>query len=328
MKEVRVQDAIGMVLAHDLTRIVPGEFKGRVFQKGHVITEEDIPVLLDIGKEHIYILELKAGQIHENDAAIRMSQALMGENMVASEPHEGKIVFRPTVKGLYKVNEEGLFEINSIPEIAVASKKSNTVVRPDETLVGMRAIPLVIAEEKVAQVEAIAKRYREQGGILQVKPFLPLRVGIVTTGSEVFTGRIEDKFGPAVRAKVAAFGSEMVEQRIVGDNQADIVAAIREFLQAGMDLILCTGGMSVDPDDRTPAAIAAVATEVVTYGMPILPGSMTMLAYAGKTPIFGLPGAVMFDPVTAFDLILPRVWVGETVTRAEIARLGSGGLLK
>ncbi|ASS76783.1 molybdopterin-binding protein [Tumebacillus algifaecis] len=322
-KEVRVQDAIGMRLAHDLTRIVPGEFKGRLFKKGHLIAEEDIPALLDIGKEHIYILQLTAGELHEDDAALRMGAALAGEQMTFGEPHEGKVVLKANQQGLLKVDVERLFAINMIDEIAVVAKQTDTVLAPGDKIVGLRAIPLTVAEEKVEQVERIAA----DGAVFSIKPFQRMKVGVVTTGSEVLNGRIEDKFGPRVREKLERFGSEVIEQKIVGDRLEDIAQAIVEFQQNGADLVLCTGGMSVDPDDRTPGAIKRVATEVVSYGMPVLPGSMMMLAYREGMPIFGLPGCVIFDDFTSFDILLPRVLAGEKVTRAEVARLGHGGLL-
>jgi molybdenum cofactor synthesis domain-containing protein len=322
-REVRVEQAVGMMLAHDLTRIVPGEFKGRAFKKGHVIREEDIPALLDIGKEHIYVLELEEGELHENDAALCMASALCGEHMVYGEPHEGKVVLKSAIQGLLKVAEEPLIRINLIDEIAVVSKRSGIVLEPGDAIAGLRAIPLTIAKEKVEQVESIAR----EAAVFEVKPFRKMRVGVVTTGSEVLKGRIEDKFGPVVREKLARFGSEVIEQKIVGDERVDICDAIVEFQQAGADMVICTGGMSVDPDDRTPGAIRAAATEVVSYGMPVLPGSMMMLAYREGMPIFGLPGCVIFDAFTSFDLLLPRVLAGEKVTRAEIAQLGHGGLL-
>jgi molybdenum cofactor synthesis domain-containing protein len=322
-KEVRVEAAIGMVLAHDLTRIVPGEFKGRAFHKGHVIREEDIPELLKIGKEHIYILDLTEGELHENDAALRMGHVLCGEHMTYDEPHEGKVVLKSTIQGLLKVEDEQLFRINSIDEIAVVAKQTNTVLEPGDKIAGLRAIPLTIDEEKVKAVEEIS----QEMPVFTIKPFRKLRVGVVTTGSEIQKGRIQDKFGPVVTAKLAHFGSEVIEQKIVGDLLDDIKQAIIEFQEQGADMVICTGGMSVDPDDRTPGAIKAAATEIVSYGMPVLPGSMMMLAYREEMPIFGLPGCVIFDAFTSFDMLLPRVLAGETVTRAEVARLGHGGLL-
>lgn len=322
-REVRVEDAIGMRLAHDLTRIVPGEFKGRAFTKGHMISEQDIPELLKIGKEHIYILELGDDELHENDAALRMAGVLRQKHMRFADPHEGKVVLQSEIQGLLKVDVERLFRINMIDEIAVVAKKNDTVLEPGDKIAGLRAIPLTIAKEKVERVEEIAR----ENAIFSIKPFQKLRVGVVTTGSEVQKGRIQDKFGPVVRDKLAHFGSEVIDQKIVGDLLDDIKAAILEFHEQGADMVICTGGMSVDPDDRTPGAIKAAATEVVSYGMPVLPGSMMMLAYHQDMPIFGLPGCVIFDAFTTFDILLPRVLAGEKVTREEIARLGHGGLL-
>ncbi|WP_018130961.1 molybdopterin-binding protein [Effusibacillus pohliae] len=325
MREVHVRDAVGMRLAHDLTRIVPGEFKGRIFKKGHVIREEDIPLLLDIGKEHIYVLDLQPGELHEDDAAIRLSRAVMGDHLTVSEPSEGKVSLASGIHGLLKVDIEALLMINSIGELAVVTKKTNRVVQPGEEVAAMRAIPLVIAEQKIVQAETIAKM---SAPVITVLPFRSLKVGIVTTGSEIVTGRIADRFGPRIREKLAPFGAVVLGQKIVGDQKADIQAGIREFLAQGAELVICTGGMSVDPDDRTPGAIHELATEVVAYGMPILPGSMTMLAYIGEVPVFGLPGAVIYEEVTAFDLFLPRILAGDKVTGKEIAELGHGGLLK
>lgn len=322
-KEVKVEDAIGLTLAHDLTQIIPGEFKGRIFKKGHVVTESDIPKLLDIGKKHIYILDVPAGYLHENDAAIRMAQALAGENLKMSEPHEGKVSLKSTIHGLAKINKEAIDRMNLLESVAVATITNNRVVQPDGQLVGTRVIPLVVEAEKVASIEAIAAQFAP---VISVKPFHRLRVGLITTGSEVFTGRIQDKFGPVVKEKVAAFGSEVIDQRFVTDDRDSIVHEIGCFLDEGMDLILLTGGMSVDPDDRTPGAIRAAATEVISYGTPMLPGSMLMIAYHQHTPILGLPGCVMHDPYTSFDLFLPRICAGERIERSEISSIGYGGL--
>ncbi|HEU4965354.1 MAG TPA: molybdopterin-binding protein [Bacilli bacterium] len=322
-KEVRVENAIGLRLAHDLTRIVPGEFKGRAFKKGHVITEQDIPELLKIGKEHIYILDLPAGILHEDDAALRMGNALARDGMRFEEPHEGKVVLKAERQGLLSVNTDALYSINMIDEIAVVAKRNHTVLEPGDKIAGLRAIPLTVAEEKVSRVETIAR----ETDVFAIKPFQKMRVGVVTTGSEVQKGRIEDKFGPVVRDKLARFGSEVIEQKIVGDLVDDIKQAILDFQAQGADMVLCTGGMSVDPDDRTPGAIKQAATEVVSYGIPMLPGSMMMLAYRDGMTIFGLPGCVIFDEFTSFDVLLPRILAGEKVTREDIARLGHGGLL-
>ncbi|WP_134685650.1 molybdopterin-binding protein [Brevibacillus migulae] len=325
-KEVPVREAVGLVLPHDMTQILPGEFKGRLFKKGHVIREEDIEPLLSIGKEHIYIMEMPAGHIHENDAGIRIAQAVAGDCLTLTEPYEGKVSMKSTVLGLAKINQDAIHTINELEGIALATLESNQVVKPGDSVAAARIIPLIMEEQRIERLEEIAAGYAP--GIVHVVPFAAKKVGVVTTGGEVFSGRIEDKFGPAIRAKVEALGSTVVEQRFAPDDKEKIEAEIRYFVDQGVDLILVTGGMSVDPDDRTPGAIAGAGAEVVRYGTPMLPGSMLMVAYIGDTPVLGLPGAVMHEPFTSFDVFLPRILAGERIEERDMTRLGYGGLRK
>lgn len=333
LQEVKVEEAIGLVLAHDLTQIIPGKFKGRLFKKGHVIREEDIPALLSIGKEHIYTMQIEPGYLHEDEAADRMAKAAAGAHVQLGDPHEGKIALKSTVHGMAKIDRSYVDQVNAIPLTALATLKSGTVVSPGQQIAATRAIPLIVAEESVLQIETLALQWRKDRtsaadaeGPVSVKPFRRLKVGVVTTGSEVFKGRIEDKFGPVVKRKVSELGSEVVDQRFVSDDSESIVAEIRHFLADQVDLILVTGGMSVDPDDRTPGAIQLAGARVISYGTPMLPGSMLMMAYIGQTPIMGLPGCVMHDPYTSFDVLLPRICAGEEIVREDITELGYGGL--
>lgn len=329
LREVKVQDAIGMMLAHDLTQIIPGQFKGRKFKKGHVIREADIDGLLDIGKEHIYVMDLADGWLHEEEAALRIARAAAGEGVELSEPHEGKVTLRASRSGLAKVSREFTDELNAIDQIVFSTIRSDRVVQEKHPLVGTRVVPLVTDSARIELVESIAQRYRASGVVpVEVKPFHPLRVGLVTTGSEVFSGRIQDRFGPVVREKVAALGSEVAGQRFTPDDSDEIVSRIREFMDEGVDLILVTGGMSVDPDDRTPGAIRKAGADIISYGTPMLPGSMLMIAYLneGSLPIMGLPGCVIHDPFTAFDVLLPRICAGERIARSDITAMGYGGL--
>lgn len=329
LREVKVEDAVGMVLAHDLTQILPGTFKGRLFRKGHRVTEADIPKLKDIGKEHLYAIELAEGDLHEDDAALCMAKALAGEHIAFGEPHEGKVALKSEIGGLAAIPKEVVDAINAVGEIALATVVNHRVVRQGESLAATRVIPLIVPEEKVRRVEEIAEAYRaahEGRAPLSVRPIKRMRAGLLTTGSEVFSGRIEDKFGPAVAAKLEALGSELVEQRFAPDDRHTIVKEIRYFLAQGYDMILVSGGMSVDPDDRTPGAIAAAGTDIVSYGTPMLPGSMLLFGYLEGVPIFGLPGCVMHDPYTSFDVLLPRVLAGDEIGRQDIVSMGYGGL--
>jgi molybdenum cofactor synthesis domain-containing protein len=324
LREVKVEEAIGMVLAHDLTQIIPGQFKGRLVKKGHVVRQEDIPALLNIGKEHIYVLALQEGWLHEDEAALRMAAAVAGANVELTSPHEGKINLKSTIHGLAKIDKAVVDAVNALDQIVLATIKTNTVVKPGQSLSGTRVIPLVVEEAKVRQVQELASGPMP---VVEVKPFRPLRVGMITTGSEIFKGRIQDKFGPIVREKLAALGSEVIEQRLAPDESDTIVSEIRYFMEEQrVDLILVTGGMSVDPDDRTPGAIKQAGARIVSYGTPMLPGSMLLVGYLGDVPIMGLPGCVMHDPYTSFDVLLPRICAGEIIVREDITEMGYGGL--
>lgn len=326
MRLIETKDAVGQVLCHDITRIIPGVVKDAVFRKGHIVTEEDIPVLLSVGKEHLYVWEKREGILHEDEAAAILRDICINGGMSATEPKEGKIEIRAEADGLLKVNTEKLNAVNGLGELMIATVHGNFPVKKGDKIAAVRIIPLVIEEEKM-------KRAAETAGsepLLRILPFAHARVGIVTTGSEVFKGRIEDAFGPAIRGKLAEYDTEVMDQKIVDDKQEDIMAAIGDFVEQEADLILCTGGMSVDPDDRTPGAIKAFGADIVSYGAPVLPGAMFLLAYYQKgdrtVPILGLPGCVMYAKRTIFDLILPRVLAGERLTPDQIRGYGEGGL--
>jgi molybdenum cofactor synthesis domain-containing protein len=323
MRVVPVYEAEGMVLCHDITEIVPGGTKGRAYKKGHIVRREDIPKLLDLGKEHLYVWEVNKNVLHENDAAIRMARAAAGPGIVLTEPVEGKVELKAERYGLLKIDTEALAEINDLGEIVMATIHTNQLVDAGRVLAGCRAIPLVIDVEKIQQVEKLCQ---DAQPLLEVKPLKAMKVGIVTTGSEVYHGRIQDKFGPVLRAKLEEFGSKFLRQIFADDDTAMIAEAIRTLLAEGAEMIITTGGMSVDPDDVTPAGIRAAGGRVVVYGAPALPGSMLMLAYIGDVPVLGLPGCVMYHKTTVFDLIAPRILAGEQVSRKDIIKFAHGGL--
>lgn len=326
-REVPVEQAVGLTLAHDLTQIIPGTFKGRIFAKGHVIREEDIPLLLDIGKRFIYVIDIEAEEMHENDAAVTMAQALAGIGIGCSDVHEGKVVLKALQDGMLWIDAAKVLNINQIEGISLTTRSPWMHVKAGSSVAGVRPIPLVIARDKVMDVVRIAHEDAAERPVVDILPYQVRQAAIVTTGSEILSGRIEDKFGPTLREKLALFGVEVSSQTFPGDELTAIVAAIEAACSDGAQMVCVTGGMSVDPDDRSPAAIRRAATEVVTYGTPMLPGSMLMLAYRDQVPIFGLPGAVIYDPRTSFDVLLPRVLAGCQVNRMDIARLGVGGWL-
>jgi molybdenum cofactor synthesis domain-containing protein len=327
MKEIPTAEAVGHVLCHDVTQIIRGEKKGPAFRKGHVICQEDIPVLLSMGKDHIYVWEKKEGILHEDEAAQILYDLCKNEYMEPSEVKEGKIELRATADGLLKIRTDGMMAVNLLGEMMIASRHNNTTVKKGDVLAGTRIIPLVIEEEKMEK----AKKAAGDAPLLKLLPFEKKKVGIVTTGNEVFYGRIKDTFTPVVKEKIEEFGSTVTMESLVGDEKEKIRDEILKMIEKGAQMVVCTGGMSVDPDDRTPGAIADTGARVVTYGAPVLPGAMMMIAYYRKedgseVPVLGLPGCVMYAKRTIFDLVLPRILADDPVTKEEIAAMGVGGL--
>ena len=323
MKLIRTEDAVGHVLCHDMTQIIKDQYKDARFRKGHIVTEADIPVLLSMGKEHLYVWEMTPGMVHENDAAERLLALCGQENMTRSEVKEGKIELKAACDGLFQVDSRRLIAVNSIEDIMIATRKGNTAVKKGDKLAGMRVIPLIFEEERLRAAEAAAGT----APLLKLLPYVKKTAAIVATGSEVKNGLIQDTFTPVVRDKLAAYGIETVSVLYSGDGVDNVANAIAEARQTGADLILCTGGMSVDPDDNTPGGIRQSGARIVTYGAPVLPGAMFLLGYfEDDTPIMGLPGCVMYAGTTIFDLALPRIAAGVEMTRTDFAVMGEGGL--
>ncbi len=326
MKLIKTEDAVGYVLCHDITQIIPGVVKDAVFRKGHIVTKEDIPVLLSVGKEHLYVWEKKEGILHEDEAAEILRDICINENMSASTPKEGKIEIKAETEGLLKIDTKKLDKINALGEMMIATRHGNFPVKKGDKLAATRIIPLVIEKEKMDN----AVKAAEDEPILKILPFKNMKTGIVTTGSEVAKGRIEDAFGPVIRRKLAEYNTDVIGQKIIGDEMDKITQGILDFIEEGADMVICTGGMSVDPDDRTPGAIKATGADIVSYGAPVLPGAMFLLSYYKKDgrniPVVGLPGCVMYAGRTIFDLVLPRLLAGEVLCSEDLSTYGEGGL--
>lgn len=323
MKQIRTEDAVGHVLCHDLTQIIKGEYKDARFRKGHVVQPEDIPVLLSMGKEHLYVWEMTPGMVHENDAAERLLALCANDHMERSEVKEGKIELKAACDGLFRVDSARLIDVNGQEDIMIATRHGNTAVRKGDKLAGMRVIPLIIEEEKLQAAETAAG----DKSLLELLPYVKKTAAIIATGSEVKSGRIQDTFTPVVKEKLAAYGIETLSVVYSGDGVENVSNAIAEQRRTGAELILCTGGMSVDPDDNTPGGIKASGARIVTYGAPVLPGAMFLLGYYDDSvAVMGLPGCVMYAGATIFDLVLPRVAAGVEVTRKDVVALGEGGL--
>ncbi len=324
MKLIKTENAVGHMLCHDITQILPGKFKGPVFRKGHIITEADVPVLLSVGKDHVYIWEVSEDMLHENEAAEILYDLCKSENMHPSEIKEGKIELIADIDGLLKIDRAKLQAINALGEMMIASRHGDFPVKKGDKLAGTRVIPLIIEKEKMERAKAAAPG----GEIFRILPFRHKKAGIVTTGNEVYLGRIEDQFTPVLRRKLAEYDTEIIGHEICSDDHEMITAAIRKLLDAGADMVLCTGGMSVDPDDRTPLAIRNTGADIVSYGAPVLPGAMFLLSYYGdrRLPVVGLPGCVMYARRTIFDLVLPHLMADDELTKADLDALGEGGL--
>lgn len=323
-KTIPVTEAVGTVLAHDITEIRPGEFKGCAFKKGHIIREEDVCHLQRLGKEHLFVLHVAKDEMHENDAACAIANALMGEGVaIKGEPKEGKISIIADRDGLLKIDRDALLKFNMLGEVMAATLHDNTVVRKGQTLAGTRAIPLVVKKNIVQAAVAIGE---SAGKIIQVKEIRKPKVGVVITGNEVYHGRIKDAFAPVIMKKIEGVSGELVGVYYAPDDKGFIVDRLRELLNAGADLLIITGGMSVDPDDVTRFAIRELGASDITYGSAVLPGAMFLIAHLDSIPILGIPACGMYAKTTIFDLILPRVLAGERIGRKEVAALGHGGL--
>lgn len=325
LQTVEVQNSVGKMICHDITKITRGEFKDAIFRKGHIVQPDDIPVLLKIGKENLYIMELDSVDIHEDIAGIRLGTAVAGNGIYWRGPKESKVSLYAEYDGLLKINVDALEAINDLPDVILSTLHNNSVVKKDDLLAGTKVIPLVVPEETVAAAENIC---REAGWVTEVVPFKSLKAGLVITGNEVYKQRIRDGFGPVIKEKMQVFGQDVLRIDYAPDDCEDISSKIKKMVDDGAGLVMVTGGMSVDPDDVTPKAISLTGAEVIRYGAPVMPGAMFMLAYLNNVPIMGVPACGMFFKTTIVDILLPRILVGERLTKRDITLLGHGGLCR
>jgi len=321
MKKVKVEQAVGLELCHDITEMRDG-FKGAVFKRGHIIEEADIPKLLDVGKRTIFVWEDKAGEIHEEDAALRMLAMAPIPHTYSRGPSEGKIVVFSRIQGMFRMNRDLLRQINSIGDLTICSLPDHYPVTEGQQLVSMRIVPLVTQESQIVEAEALCR----DGKLFDLLPYQKRKVGVVITGSEIYSGRIQDKFAPVIRSKMSQYPSDIVGITICDDDLDMITAAAKEHLNRGADFLIFTGGMSVDPDDLTPTAIRALNAEIISHGVPSQPGNMTLVAYLGDIPILGVPGAAIMRPVTILDVLLPQIFAGEKLSHQNLINLAEGGL--
>ena len=321
MKKIKVQDAVGMDLCHDITEM-NDDFKGVAFKRGHIIQEQDIEHMLRIGKQHIFVWEENAGELHEDDCARRMASMAPVEGAHYTEPAEGKVLLFADQRGMFRVNRKLLNKINSIGDITICTLPDHYPVEVGARLASMRIVPLVTKEEQIIEAEQLCSNEK----LLDLRPYQHKKIGVIITGNEVYHGRIKDKFAPVIQAKMKHYPSQIVGISVCEDDLDKIVNAAKKHLENGADFLIFTGGMSVDPDDLTPTAIRKLGADIVSYGVPSQPGNMTLVAYLGDIPILGVPGTAIKLPTTVFDVLLPQVFAGDKITKEELIGLADGGL--
>lgn len=327
-RTIPVEEAVGMPLAHDLTQIdAPNHIKTARFKKGQIITEADLPVLRDMGKEHLLIIELQTGFVHEDDAAVALSEVLAGDNLRVTPPEEGRCNLVAAESGILWYLAETVNRVNQDPDWVLSALAPHRPVLAGQTVAGFRIRPLAIEDYRVERAVAAVRGSQP----FKILPFRPLKVGLVTTGKEIFDGRIADAFRPKLDEKLSRLNGECIGQSFSTDTVEDISAAISAFLEKGAKVVICTGGMSVDADDRTPGAIRNVCRKISFQGTPALPGAMLMLGWAASpvdgedVAVIGAPACVAFDDRTALDKLLPFVFAG--IEPGDLVRRwGVGGL--
>lgn len=321
MKKIAVEQAVGMTLCHDITKMVDG-FKGAAFKRGHVIREEDVEELLNIGKKTVFIWEENAGELHEEDCARRLAAMAPVEGAHYTAPSEGKVLLMADMRGMLRLNTELLQKINSIGDITISTLPDHYPVEVGARLASMRIVPLVTKEAQIIEAEKLCENEK----LLDLRPYQHKKIGVIITGSEVYSGRIKDKFEPVVRRKMEHYPSEILGVTICDDDLDMIVNAAKTYLDQGADFLIFTGGMSVDPDDLTPTAIRKLGADIVSHGVPSQPGNMTLVAYLGDVAVLGVPGAAISLPTTIFDVLLPQIFAGDKLTKKDLVNLGDGGL--
>jgi len=320
LKKIKVENAIGMTLAHDITEVIPGKKKDVAFKRGKVIEKKDIERLLDLGKGHIFAFDKGIKGIHEDEAGMRIARSIMDEKMEPVPPKEGKVIIKSKVNGLFYVNDKNLYEINKIPDILLSTVPNRHPVKIGDVVAATRIIPLYIKEKELKKVERVGEK-----GIISIKPFKSFEVGLVITGSEVFSGRIKDG-SYVVEEKIKGYGLDVIGKTLVPDDIIAIRDAIRGFFNAGAEIVITTGGLSVDPDDITREGIEATGAEELFYGTPVFPGAMFLVARLKGRYILGAPACVYYNKNTVLDIILTRIMAGERMHKNDMVKLSYGGL--
>jgi len=322
MRSVALENAVGLQFGHDITEVnVAKKIKGRAFKKGQMIVKDDLERLRDLGKNIIYVLEGNEEEVHEDEAALMVAPLIAGNHVTYdSEPKEGKISFYADCKGLFKVDVERLYRINSLEIPSLPTLHSNFSVGPNQQIAAFRIIPLFCQNSIIEEIKA-----KLETPLIEVKPYLYNKAGIIVTGNEVFKGRVRDAFIPRISQILKPFDVDVIRQEVLPDEKNRISACIKDFSNE-CDIVFVTGGTSVDPDDQTVAALADAGVRFNQQGNPIQPGNNFTIGYKGNTAICAVPAAAIHFRATALDVFLPRLLVGERISKEDVYRAGHGGL--
>jgi formylmethanofuran dehydrogenase subunit E len=324
MRAIPVEEAVGRTALHDMTHIEPEVAKGPLFKRGQRISAGDVCRLQQMGRQKVYVQELNEPSpdwVHEDAAALAFAKAMAGEGVSFDEsPREGKINLLADRDGLLVVDVERLETFNMAPGVMCASRKTCTLATRGREVAATRAIPLLLPRDDFERAMAVLR----EAPLFKVLPLRQARVGILVTGSEVFQGLVEDRFIPIITSKVEKLGCEMLKALIVPDDREAISRGVGELLGAGVDLLVTTAGLSVDPDDVTRQGLMDAGATEVLYGTPIIPGAMILLARIGTARVMGVPACALYFKITGFDLLLPRVLAGTRISRRDLAQMGHG----
>jgi formylmethanofuran dehydrogenase subunit E len=326
LKSVKTEEAVGRKILHDMTRIIPGEYKGAAFRRGQTITGGDVCRLQQMGRNHLYVEDSDFDSnkwIHEDQAAEAFAKAMAGEGTrPEGKPHEGKVNIVAERNGLLLVDTEGLFNFNLIPDVMAACRKKFTVIKKGKRIAGTRAIPLYLSKD----LFNAAMAGLSQKPLFKVQPFKPSKIGILITGTEIFQGLVQDKFEPVITGKVLQYGCSVVKTIIVPDDRRVIAEAVGQLINAESEIIITTAGLSVDPEDLTLKGLLDSGATDLLHGAAVLPGAMTLLGQIGNIRLIGVPACALFHKTTSFDLLFPRIVAGVPITRQDLAELSHGGL--
>jgi len=325
IRTVRVEDAIGLKLLHDYTCIQHG-FKGAIKRRGEIVTFSDVDILKNCGHYYVYVYDetwSRPGFLHEVEAVEKFAHIVAGENIRIELGEEGKALLIAEKSGLLLVNGTVLKEINSTGVFVLVTRKTGSYIRRGDLIGIVDLIPLDVSVEFFEVFERKLVEYRP---IIRVIEHKHPKIGVVVTGTEIVEGMRRDLAGPIVLKKISEY--ECIPGRIeyARDDLEEISGKILALLLEH-DAVIVTGGMSVDPTDKTPSAIASIADEVVIYGIPIKPTTMSMVAYKGGKAIVGVSSGIIHYPEeNILDVVLPWIASGVKIPREFLISLGEGGL--